>query len=128
MTKAGLALVVAAGLVLGACRSLGADEAPRPALLVNPDAAARAELLAAVDRELHVATPVLIADDALTRTSELIIERALARAANGLPLDGRERVRPERFSLRLVGKKCVLEHAGGAALTLVHSRCIPTPP
>ena len=71
------ALGLAAALALGACRVLEAAEPPEPAVLVTPDAAVHAELVAAVSHELGRPTPVLLGDDALTRSSQLLIERVM---------------------------------------------------
>ena len=121
------ALGLAAALALGACRVLEAAEPPEPAVLVTPDAAVHAELVAAVSHELGRPTPVLLGDDALTRSSQLLIERVMPRDAEGRPFDGRTRGRPERFSLWLADGHCVLEHAGGGRTTLAKARCAPAP-
>ena len=119
--RLGAALLAGAGLA--ACH-IAVDAPARPiAVLVSPDAAARAELVAAISRELHAAVPVRLADDALTTSSELIIERDMPRDAAGLPLDGRERGRPEHFWLRIVNRSCTLEHEGGSSVTLTHAHC-----
>lgn len=119
------ALALAAALALGACRVLEAAEPREPAVLVAPDAAAHAELVAAVTHELGRPAPVLLGDDALTHASLLLIERVMPRDAQGLPFDGRTRGRPERFSLWLTDGRCVLEHAGGGRATLAKAHCAP---
>jgi hypothetical protein len=82
-----------------------------PALITNPTAESRAELLRLVSRALNGAS-LTIADDALTRDSTLIIERARVRDASGVPLTGRDTGRPERFRLVKNGTRCVLVHEG----------------
>ena len=120
-------LGLAATLSLSACRALEAAAPPEPAVLLAPDPAARAELLDAITRELHRASPVLLADDALTRTSLLTIERVMPRDAEGRPFDGRQRGRPERFLLWRVDGRCVLEHEGAARVTLAQAHCAAAP-
>lgn len=112
------------GAALAGCRVV-VDAPARPlAVLVSPDAAARAELVEVVSRELHAASPVRLADDALVTASELIIERDMPRDAEGRPFDGRERGRPEHFWLRLVSGRCTLEHDGGSSVTLRNAHCV----
>ena len=123
----GRVLALAAALALSACRTLEAGTPPTPAVLVAPDAAARAELIDSISRELRRASPVLLADDALTGGSLLTIERVMPRDADGRPFDGRQRGRPERFLLWLIDGRCVLEHAGGARMTLARAHCSVAP-
>ena len=120
-----LGLAVALGI--SACRALDAASPPEPAVLVAPDAAARAELVRIVSRELHRTSPVLLADDALTNGSLLTIERVMPQDAAGRPFDGRVRGRPERFLLWRVAGHCVLEHDGGARFTLTRVTCAAAP-
>ena len=113
----GLPLLLAAG-----CRSLLAADAV-PARLLEPDAAARAELSAAVSAALH-RDSVLLADDALVGSSLLVLERAPARDPAGTRLQGRELAGPWRFRLWLSGGPCVLEQLdGGRSAWLSHARC-----
>jgi hypothetical protein len=81
------------------------------AVLVNPTAESRAELLRVVREALHEA-PLTLADDALTRESTLIVERTRPRGPDGTPLQGRDRERPEQFRLVKNGTSCVLVHEG----------------
>ena len=122
-----LPLGLAAACALSACRALEAAAPPEPAVLVAPDAAARSELVALISRELRRESPVLIGEDALTHASLLTVERVMPRDTEGRPFDGRQRGRPERFSLWLVDGRCVLEHEGGARLTLRLAHCLPAP-
>src|SRR5437773_2672473 len=69
---------VAAMLGLAACAT-AAGRPDLPAVLTNPTAESRAELARRVSGALHGA-PITIADDALTRDSTLIVERARPRA------------------------------------------------
>ena len=111
-------------LALGACAvvSPGRDV---PAVIGNATFESRAELRRVVGHALGGA-PVTLADDALTRESELIIEPARARDPQGAPLDGRERGRPERFRLVKSDGRCVLVHERtGKRFTLAEAACAP---
>ncbi len=105
-----LLLSVAFGVaVLPACTtSSGSGDAP--ALITNPTPASRAELRLAVQRALH-SDPILLADDALTRSSLLTIDRLPRRDSHGRLLNGLDvRGRPEQFRLVRTGGSCVLIH------------------
>jgi hypothetical protein len=96
-----------------------------PALVVNPTPASRSALEAAV-REASSGAPATLADDALTRESVLLLERAPARGPDGLPLSGRETRPPERFLLVKRGPSCVLVHeASGKSFALPGVECEP---
>jgi hypothetical protein len=97
-----------------------------PAVITNPTLESRAELVRVVSEALHGA-PIALADDALTRESTLIIERAGARGPDGTPLQGREPGRPERFLLVRTGSGCALVHeASGQNFPLESSvTCAP---
>jgi hypothetical protein len=115
-----LVLAIAAG-----CRHLAADE-EHPAVLVDPTDAVRAELHAALTAALGRA-PVAIADDALTQTNVLIIERAPVRELDGRPLDGRV-LEPtvHRFELVLATGQCVLVRPSDAwRMRLASATCAP---
>lgn len=101
-------MVFASAVALAACL---ARPAPRdvPAVLTNPTAESRAELARVVSRALDRAA-VTLADDALTRDDTLLVDRAIRRDAQGVPLDGRATGRPERFRLVRSGVQCVLVH------------------
>ena len=95
-----------------------------PARIVNPTAGSRAALLEAVRTALGGA-PVTLADDALTRESVLVIERAPKRDAAGRRLQGREVVMPERLRLVKSGDGCVLIHERTArSFPLAHTECV----
>ena len=95
------------------------------AIIDKPTQESRAELAQAVSDGLNGA-PVTLADDALTRDSRLIIERAHPRDASGVPLSGRDRDKPEIFRLVKSGERCVLVHERtGKRTTLASTRCLP---
>jgi len=96
-------------LAAGACLACPASPRERAAVLTNPTAESRRELGAVLDQALHSA-PVRLADDALTRDSVLLIDHVQWRDAGGLPVDGRQLGRPERFRLITHGSDCVLVH------------------
>jgi hypothetical protein len=85
-----------------------------PAVIVEPTPKSRAALLQAVTDALG--QEPLLADDALTRESVLLVERR--------HVEGRERGTPERFRLLLAGGRCVLVHERtGQRAPLVDTRC-----
>lgn len=101
-----------------------------PALISNPTPQSRAELRRVLSVALAGA-PVTIADDALTRTSVLIIERAVPRDAQGRPLrslTGRTLERPVRFRLLKSGNRCLLVREGdGRRWELTEATCVAEP-
>ena len=105
--------------LLATCASPGPARLPddaRPAVIVEPNVRSRAALLQAVTDLLGGARP-LLADDALTRESTLIIERT--------HLEGRDRGVPEHFRLFLSNGICVLvREKTGQSATLVETRCV----
>ena len=94
--------------LMSACATMAQEETP--AVLVETNAAARAEIVRVVGEALGN-EDVLIASDALTRESALFIERKPARDATGQRLSGRDYGRPERFDLVKREESCVLVHA-----------------
>lgn len=96
-----------------------------PAVIVNPTAASRAELRQAVS-ELLGGADVMLADDALTQTSILTIERRRSGTLDKPPLSGRDLGSPERFHLLLTGTGCVLVHESDeATVPLTETDCVP---
>ena len=119
-----LRLALAGMLSVAACAPVSAQR-DVPAVVTSPTPESRAELARAVGRALKGAA-VTIADDALTRDSELIIERGWARSAKGVPLNGRATGRPEHFRLVKNGSSCVLVHERtGKRFTLASATCAP---
>jgi hypothetical protein len=111
---------------LAACRGRPTGRG-RPAIIVHPTAASRADLERAVSQAFGGA-PVRLADDALTHDSLLLIGRAQARDARGLPLNGRELGRPQHFELFRRGAQCVLLHVEtGRARALRRTACRALP-
>jgi len=113
--------LVAAGAI-AACQSFSAAR-DEPALLVDPTAATRAELLMVMTRALGA--PVVLAADALTATSLLSVERNPPRDISGAPLTGRTLGRPEQFRLVLGASGCELVHlSNGDRFELREARCV----
>lgn len=90
-------------LLLCACKT-----EDRPARIVDPDSASRAELRSVVVEALH-GVDVTLADDALTKSSVLIIEPTVQRDARNNRIMGREVRAPVQFVLSKRGDRCVLE-------------------
>jgi len=102
------AVVFGCCFLLGSC-AVSQAQPDTPAVITQPSAASRAELLTAVSAALGVAN-VTLADDALTRSSTLIIEHVHPRDASGRQLSGRDFDRPHHFQLVKSGERCSLIH------------------
>lgn len=115
--------IVFAIIILFACKNSDTRQ-EIPALLIEPTAESRAELLDVVSNALNNAH-LTLADDALTKTSLLIIERKRHRDLNNNPVMGRELGQPEQFRLLLSGDQCVLVHLNGRNRSVLkNARCI----
>jgi len=90
---------------LAGCQTLVATD-ELPAWITNPDGASRAVLQAAVNEALN--TDVVLADDALTDSSILTIERNIPGTLEGQPAQGRNMDMPIQFRLVVSGGDCVL--------------------
>jgi hypothetical protein len=111
-------------LSLAGCKTAAVHE-ERPALIVDPTPESRAELERVVSDMLFGAE-VMLADDALTDSSVLIVERNRIRRLDNPPLSGRDLGRPERFQLVTAGNRCVLIHENDEArYELQETRCVP---
>jgi hypothetical protein len=109
-------------LFAGACKMNSVQE-DRPARVVNPSPESRAELERAVSDMLFGAD-VILADEALTDSSVLLIERRRIRDSNNVPLSGRDLGEPEHFKLVMSGTRCVLIHErDDARYELQHTQC-----
>jgi hypothetical protein len=95
-----------AGLILLAgCQTIAsADDVP--ARISNPSDASRAALQQAVSIALH--TEVMLADDALTNSSILVIERNPPKTLQGRPATGRNMDLPIQFKLVVNASDCIL--------------------
>ena len=114
-------LLLTCVFALAACKHVAPD-ADQPAVIVDPSDASRAALQEAVNAALG--SYVLLADDALTDTSILIIERKIPRSIEGSPAEGRGMEDPVRFDLMTNGTDCVLVDArDGSRHLLADTRC-----
>jgi hypothetical protein len=96
----------------------------RPARIVDPSDESRAELQTVVSEALHGAD-VMLAADALTQSSLLIIERRKIQSLDNPPLSGRDLGRPEHFQLVTTGSQCVLIHESTKArYELTETGCV----
>ena len=87
------------------CKNVAPD-ADQVAVIVNADAASRAALQQTVNAALH--TDVMLADNALTETSVLTIERKIPQSIEGSPAQGRKMEMPIQFRLVKNGGECIL--------------------
>lgn len=102
-----------------------ADDAA--AVVANPTLESRAELHDVVSSALHDA-PVQLAENALTISSLLLIERKTHRTLEGRVGNDRSLEAPEKFQLVLEGSRCVLVHVNtGVRYWLTHTHCKPAP-
>jgi hypothetical protein len=114
----------AAILFLAGCQTMQAD-ADVPALIVDPDDASRAALRAAL-ADAFGGREVVIADDALTASSVLAIERGPHRTINNPTPDGRILSEPFRFRLVKYGDDCVLiDPRDDSRRVLADTHCAP---
>ena len=100
-------MALAIAFATGAC-AIGSAEDNVPAVL-TANAASHAELVKIVQQALH-RTDITLADDALTRESELVIGPVQPRDAQGRYLNGRALGKPDHFRLVMHGSVCVLVH------------------
>ena len=119
-----------AGAALAACKTTApvpnetSLQGNVPAVIVNPTPESRAELQRAVSEMLSGAD-VMLADDALTQSSILTIERRHAGSLDNPPLSGRDLGTPERFHLLLTGTGCVLVHESDeSTVALTETDCM----
>lgn len=124
-------MILSAALLAGACKATPPNgdqpllHGDQPALIVNPTAESRAELKRVVSDMLFGAE-VMLAADALTESSVLIVERKKIRSLQNPPLSGRDLGHPERFQLLTTGTECVLIHeTNHARYELLETDCIP---
>lgn len=116
-----LSLLAFLGLTVFGCRTV-ATEQDRAARIVAPDDASRAALQRAVNGALH--TEVTLADDALTESSVLIIERSPPQTMDGLPTRGRTTEEPLQLRLVINRGRCILiDQRDHSRHELEHTRC-----
>lgn len=95
-----------------------------PALIVSPSPTSRFELTRVVTTAVND-TAIALADDALTQTSSLALERSPPRSIDEQPATGRLLDQPVRFRLVLNGDNCVLiNEADGRRWRLFQTECV----
>ncbi len=125
MPRVSITFIVATLVVLSACRGGRATLEDVPALIVNPTPTSRFELTRVVTTAVND-TAIALADDALTETSTLILERAPPRSIEDQPAIGRLLDQPVRFRLVINGENCVLiNEADSRRWRLFQTECIP---
>ena len=106
--------------LLGGCMSVE----DKPAIIVSPDAASHAELKRVLGSALGTTT-ILLAEDALTSTNRISIERAPLRNMQG-GIDDRVLEMPEQFALVKRGPDCLLiQESSGERFLLRDVVCRP---
>ena len=114
---------IVAAAMLPAC-STDPSAAEPLARIIDPTSESRAELKRIVSRALN-GLDVMLADDALTQSSLLIIEPKTYRDAQGNPINGRLLDVPVQFVLRKQGEHCVLEsRSSGGRWELAETKCV----
>ena len=115
---------IGAFLISSACNTFSAQQ-DVPAVIIDPTPQSRDELLRVVTGALNGAS-VKLAEDALTRSSLLTIERNQPRDLQGRFPSGRELGTPEQFQLVVNGSRCVLVHRrDGERWELAETTCTP---
>ena len=100
-----LSVSLGVALLTTGCQTMGSD-ADQPARIINPDEASRAALQSMVDSILN--TEVTLAENALTESSMLIIERSPPRTMTNPNPQGRTMDEPIQFRLVINGSDCFL--------------------
>ncbi|HVF15853.1 MAG TPA: hypothetical protein VNA21_03050 [Steroidobacteraceae bacterium] len=100
------ALLTWISIALCACALPSAGTEDAAAFVAAPSAATRAELQRSVNALLG--KNVMLADDALTQSSVLVIERSAVRDPTGRRVEARETQMPDRLRLIKRGADCVL--------------------
>ena len=109
-------------LSLAGCKSL-AEQSMVDALITHSSEESVTELHSIVTEALNV-KKILLARDALTQSSRLIINRKNHRSLQQGVVMGRSEEMPEIFKLKLKGKKCILLHpASNRSWPLLKSQC-----
>ena len=98
-------LIAALVIGVGGCRTVATDH-DKAARIIHADDASRAALQRAVNDALN--TNVTLADNALTESSLLIIERSPPRSMQSLPAQGRNMDVPIQFRLVINREDCIL--------------------
>jgi len=122
--KKRIALSTSVGVALLAtgCQTMGSD-ADQPARIVNADDASRAALQATINGILH--TEVTLAENALTDSSMLIIERNPPRTMQNPNPQGRIMDEPIQFRLVINDSDCILiDQRNESRYVLQDTKCL----
>ena len=118
-----LAWCTTATFVFSGCQTMSAA-ADVPALITAPDDASRAALRHTISGIFGQDVP--LADDALTNSSVLLIERNLRGRLDAPPAAGRVLEEPIRFRLVKSGDECVLvDLRDESRHSLIDTNCAP---
>jgi len=111
-------------LLLTGCQTMGAD-VDVPALITEPNDASRAALQAAIAASFG-GLYVPLADDALTESSVLLIERSPRGSLDNNQATGRVLEQPMRFQLVRNGAECALiDLRDDSRHVLANTSCVP---
>jgi hypothetical protein len=111
-------IIILLVLLVSACRT------PVPALITNPGLETRQELEETISAAMNGAQ-ITLAEDALTVSSVLVIERGMQRGINRPPELGRDMGQPYRFQLFITGTQCVLvDEQSGQHMPLKTVECV----
>lgn len=114
--------LAALAICVSGCKNVAPD-ADQAALIVDPDEASRVALQQTVNAVLR--TDVVLANDALTDTSILIIERKVPQSIEGSPAQGRNIDMPIQFRLVTDGTICTLvDQRDASRHVLADTRCV----
>ena len=114
--------LAAFAMSISGCKNVAPDT-DQAAVIVDADAASRAALQQTVNAALH--TDVTLADDALTDTSILTIERKVPQSIEGSPAQGRNMEMPIQFRLVTDGTNCILvDQRDASRHILADTRCV----
>ena len=115
---------IPAFLVAAACQSIGSDESAEVAALrVESTSESTTEIRDAVKKALP-GRRILLANDAFTESSLLVIERQRHERLEGVRTSGAADEAPHRFRLVLDGQQCELVHLNtGKRHGLTRTRC-----
>ena len=115
---------IAGILLVAGCQTMNAG-GDVPALITGPDDKSHADLKAALAASFG-GLDVVFADDALTQTSLLTIERGPHRTINNPSPGGRILADPFRFKLVTSGEDCVLvDLRDDSRHVLADTSCVP---
>jgi hypothetical protein len=117
-----LIVAVCVPFTVAACQTVATAAEDRPARIVNADGASRAALQTTVNDILN--TEVLLADDALTGSSLLVIERNPPRTLQNPNPQGLIMEAPIQFRLVINGSDCILvDERDSARYVLSNTEC-----